>query len=122
MQGCKKCKVYQPIDFVISNDTILEPDMLIVCSEIKKKFLDFPPTLIVEILSPPTALKDRNTKYHLYEQQGVKYYLIVDADNKAIEIFELIENQYVLQTYSESFTFSLREDCTITPNLSVIWE
>jgi Uma2 family endonuclease len=120
--GCKKCKVYQPVDFVIANDTILEPDILIVCGEIKKKFLDFPPALVVEILSPSTALKDRNTKYHLYEQQGVKYYLIVDPDNKTLEIYELINDQYILQSFSESFTFSMSEDCSISPRLTNIWE
>ncbi len=31
------CTVYQPIDYKITADTILEPDMLIVCNPIKKK-------------------------------------------------------------------------------------
>jgi len=69
----------------------LVPDILIVCGEIRKKYLDFPPILVVEILSPATALKDRHTKYELYQQQGVKYYLIADTDKKTIEIYELKE-------------------------------
>lgn len=85
--NCKKCKAYDPLDYKISDDTILEPDILIVCGEIKKKYLDFPPALVVEILSPSTALKDRHTKYELYQQQGVKYYLIVDVDKKTIEVY-----------------------------------
>lgn len=118
---CKKCKVYQPIDFIISQDTILEPDVLIVCGEINKKFLDFPPTLVVEILSPSTALKDRNTKYHLYEQQGVKYYLIADIEKKNIEIYELINNEYVLQSFEKNFIFDLTEDCSINVAFDNVW-
>jgi Uma2 family endonuclease len=80
--------------------TLLQPDILIVCGEIKKKYLDFPPALVVEILSPATALKDRHTKYEFYEQQGVKYYLIVDADKKTIEVSELKAKKYEMQTQS----------------------
>lgn len=68
------------VDYIIADDTILQPDMLVVCREITKKYLDFAPGLVVEVLSPSTALKDRHTKYYLYEQQGIKYYLIVDTD------------------------------------------
>ena len=71
---CKECRAYDPLDYKISNDTILVPDILVVFGEIKKKFLDFAPVLIVEILSPATALRDRHTKYELYQEQGVKYY------------------------------------------------
>ena len=84
---CKKCSVYDPVDYKISEDTILVPDALIVCGEIKKKFLDFAPTLVAEILSPATQLRDRNTKYELYQQQLVKYYLIVDTDKAVIEVW-----------------------------------
>lgn len=62
LKKCNSCTVYQPIDYKITEDTILEPDILIVCGFIKKAFLDFPPALVVEILSPSTALKDRHSK------------------------------------------------------------
>jgi hypothetical protein len=35
--GCS-CKAYQPIDYKISNDTILNPDLLIVYKPIKEAF------------------------------------------------------------------------------------
>ncbi len=64
--NCKKCRVYDPVDYKISDDTILVPDILIICGEVKKKYLDFPPSLLVEILSPATALRDRHTKFEIY--------------------------------------------------------
>lgn len=54
--NCTQCKVYDPIDYKITDDTILIPDILIVHDEIKKPYLDFAPSLVVEILSPSTAL------------------------------------------------------------------
>ncbi len=80
--GCSSCRVYPDMDFKIANDTILEPDILIVCGEIIAKILDFAPSLVVEILSPSTALRDRNTKYQLYEREGVTYYVIVDVEKR----------------------------------------
>ncbi len=117
---CKTCKVYQPIDYKITDDTILIPDLLIVCKQIEKKFLDFAPSLIVEILSPSTAIKDRNTKFALYEQEGVKYYLIVDVDKILIEIYELKDGKYTLQP-KENFEFRFEGDCKIIPDFRSIW-
>ncbi len=119
---CKKCRVYDPLDYKIANDTILVPDILIICGEVKKKFLDFPPVLVVEILSPSTVLRDRNTKYQYYQQQGVKYYLIVDADKKIIDVFVLRDGHYSLQQINNSYVFNLNDDCTITPELSGIFD
>jgi Uma2 family endonuclease len=114
LKKCRKCTVYDPLDYVIAKDTILVPDILIVYKKIEKKYLDFPPALVAEILSPSTALRDKHTKYQLYEQQGVKYYLIVDSDKSTIEIFELVKGKYMLQTLGkgEVFDFSFEKDCS----------
>jgi Uma2 family endonuclease len=120
--GCRECRVYDSIDFKVSDDTIFEPDGLIVCGKITKKYLDFPPALIIEILSPSTMLKDRNTKFKFYQQEGVKYYLIVDVEKKSIEVYELINNLYQLQEYKRAFEFVLEQGCIIAPELDNVWE
>ena len=120
--GCN-CKVYQPIDYKISENTILNPDLLIICKSITKNFLDFPPSLIVEILSPATALKDRHTKFEIYQQQQIPYYLIVDIDAKKVEVYTLNEEKtYVRQeaNQQEPFTFSL-SDFQFSIVLDNIW-
>ncbi len=120
--SCKECRVYDPLDYKIAEDTILIPDILIVCGEIKRKFLDFPPALVVEILSPSTALKDRHTKFELYQQQGVPYYLIVDADKKTIEVFRLLNGEYQLQEESKAPELLLTSDCIITPQFENVFD
>jgi len=119
---CKHCKAYQPIDYKITDDTILVPDVLIVCGKINRSFLDFPPILVVEILSKSTEERDRGIKYEYYEQEGVRYYLIADIKQKTIEIYELINGKYQLQSNNTGFDFNLTDDCTITPELDNIWE
>ncbi|MEO0338133.1 MAG: Uma2 family endonuclease [Bacteroidota bacterium] len=43
------CKVYQPIDLKIKENTIVNPDVLISCQPIEKKYLDYPPIFVAEV-------------------------------------------------------------------------
>ena len=95
LKACKTCTVYDTLDYKISEDTIVAPDVLIVCQTINKKYLDFPPTLVIEILSPSTALRDGHSKFEIYENQGIKYYLIIDAVNNEAENYELKDHRYM---------------------------
>jgi Uma2 family endonuclease len=96
LRSCPGCTVYQPLDYRIADDTILQPDMLIVCQEITKKYLDFPPALVAEISSPATALKDRHSKFSIYESQAIPYYLILSPDTQEVEVYALVERSYTL--------------------------
>lgn len=123
LANCKECTVYPPLDWKISDDTVVQPDVLIVCKKIEKKYLDFPPVLVIEVLSPATASKDRNEKMELYQSQKVKYYIIVDAQFKKIEIYTLQDNGYGLASVNpESFYFTFEEDCSATVDFSQAWE
>lgn len=120
--GCD-CKVYQPVDYKISDDTILNPDILISYKPITKAYLDFAPELVAEILSPATQMKDRHTKFELYQQQKIPYYIIVDIDKKAVEVYQLAEGRYTRKDLSQEkmFSFSLPE-CQFDLDFSLIWE
>ena len=124
LNNCKDCKVYAPIDWKIEEDTIVQPDVLIVCKPIQKKFLDFKPALVVEILSPSTASKDRGEKMELYQSQQVKYYLIVDAKFMKIEIYQFVEGEYDLVAISLlNFLFIFEEtNCKADVNFLSIWD
>ena len=123
LTDCKECKAYPPLDWKIEEDTIVQPDLLIICNKIQKKFLDFPPVLVVEILSPSTASKDRGEKMELYQSQKVKYYLIVDPQFKKLEIYEYINTQYEpVSVNPERYHFILHDNCTADVSLLDIWD
>ncbi len=114
------CQVYQPIDVKITENTVVNPDALIVCDPITKQYLDFPPVLVIEILSPSTRLKDTHTKFELYQDFGIQYYLIVDPEEKIITTYQLKEEgKYEVRPDMKSF--ELKDNCTISPDLSNIW-
>ncbi|MFW5443125.1 MAG: Uma2 family endonuclease [Methylococcaceae bacterium] len=122
---CQQCQALLPVDWKIDEDTVVQPDNLIVCGEIEGNFLTRAPRLIVEILSLSTAKKDKTTKYHLYEREGVLFYLIVDPENKLVTIYDILQGHYVmrLETRNESVEFDLGgvENCNIKLDFSKIW-
>jgi Uma2 family endonuclease len=113
------CQVYSELDWIISNDTVVRPDVMIVCGKFETDFLTFPPTLILEIISQSSRMRDRNTKFTLYEMCGVKYYLVADTDKESIEIYQLINNKYE-QIQAEQF--QLTEKCSVEIDLRNIWQ
>lgn len=68
---------------------VVQPDLFVVCDKqkITEKCCDGPPDLTVEVLSPNTALKDRNEKYNLYQQFQVKEYWVVDPVHRTVEVY-----------------------------------
>jgi Uma2 family endonuclease len=123
--GCKNCKVYDFIDIKVSEDTVLQPDAVVVCEEITKAFLDFPAALVVEVLSPSTAMKDRNNKFTIYQSQKIPYFIIIDVEKDEIEIYHLKEDgKYQLEktSHTHPYTFHLDADCSADVILNNIWE
>lgn len=76
------CRALYKSDWIVNGDTVVRPDIMLVCEPIEGLHVSKPPVLILEILSPPSILKDRSTKFNLYQSYGVKYYLIADVDKK----------------------------------------
>lgn len=95
----KPCKVY-PAPFCVRLDAdkndydvknIVEPDITIVCnsSKLDERGCKGSPDMIVEILSPSTAKKDKIDKFNKYEKVGVKEYWVVEPDQKLVSVFIL---------------------------------
>ena len=90
LKNCEECISLLPVDWKIDENTIVQPDNLVICYEPKKnEYITKAPTLIFEILSKASVLKDTKIKYELYEKEGVDYYIIVNPDEKMAKVFKL---------------------------------
>ncbi|OPH46933.1 hypothetical protein BC351_13490 [Paenibacillus ferrarius] len=90
-----------------SPDHVTQPDLSVVCSkdQITKNGCLGAPTLIIEVLSPSTALKDFNEKFNLYQKYGVQEYWIVDPGNQTVHVYSLQDGSYqIRQLYTEQET------------------
>jgi len=88
------CAVVYETDWRLKPNTVVRPDIAVVCKGLPETFIDYPPALIVEVLSPSTQDKDRTAKKRLYEEQGVQIYLIADPQTNTIEASQLIDGEY----------------------------
>ena len=81
---------FAPFDVVLSDTNVVQPDILFISNErteiITPDNVRGAPDLVVEILSPATAERDRTIKLDLYAQHGVKEYWIVDPDARKITV------------------------------------
>ena len=83
-----------PCDVVLSDHDVVQPDLLFVSRE-REHLLSGgdavrgAPDLVVEILSPATAGRDRGYKHALYARHGVAEYWLVDPADETIAIHRL---------------------------------
>lgn len=108
----KNCLVFTaPFDVYFSKsedyekpDDITQPDIAVICDkkQVVSKGCYGAPAIIVEVLSPSTALKDYNEKFYAYQRYGVKEYWIVDTANKMVHVYNLKDGIYAERvTYGE---------------------
>ena len=87
-----------PCDILLSDTDLVQPDLLYVRNNSKahvtEQNVQGPPDVVVEILSPGTAARDRDLKRKRYERFGVQEYWLVDPDHNTLEILVLKAGQY----------------------------
>ena len=92
------CEVFAaPIDVLLASDTIVQPDVVLVCDSAKLsngKYIDGAPDLAVEVLSPSTGRMDRLVKRDLYERSGVAHYWLADPSTLTLEWYRLEAGAY----------------------------
>lgn len=125
LADCSKGKALLPINWKISEDTVVQPDNSLIChTPSNEAYISKAPKMIFEILSKSTAKKDTTIKYDLYEKEGVKYYIIVDPEAQVAKIYKLFNGKYVKvdDVSDEVVKFTIEEcDLEIDFDFSVIW-
>lgn len=80
-----------PYDVVLSDETTLEPDLLVVLAErasiVREKRVHGAPNITMEILSEGSRRRDQGSKRRLYEEHGVDEYWIVDPAIDAVKLY-----------------------------------
>ena len=98
----KNCEVYlAPFAVILDMEeegdikNVVEPDITIVCDEEKldDRGCKGSPDMVVEIISPSTARRDKIEKFNLYEEAGIQEYWIIEPEEKILTVFTLQANQ-----------------------------
>ncbi len=116
--GKGPCKVVlAPFDVKFSETDVVQPDILVSCSDtLGYRFQDGPPELVIEILSPSTFRHDKLRKLNLYAKEGVPEYWLVTPYPLLIEVLENREGSYLTRgVYGAEHTLQ----SSVFPDLSI---
>ncbi len=84
---------YAPLDVILSNTYVLQPDILMVhrsrLNIVTERGVEGPPDLVVEILSPGSRNRDKVKKMSAYAKHGVQEYWIIDTVTRTLEQYRL---------------------------------
>ena len=100
-----------PCDVVLSETNVLQPDVTFVSnareSIVMDKNIQGVPDLVVEVVSPSTDARDRETKRNIYAQHGVPEYWLADPEERTVSVMVLEED-----SYRESGVYAFEEALT----------
>ena len=92
--------VAAPIGVVLDEENGVQPDLVYVSREragiISARGVEGAPDLVIEVLSPGTATRDRGIKMRRYAAAGIPHYWIVAPETGALEAYRLTEDGYEL--------------------------
>ncbi len=134
MQNCARDYVVfaASIDLILSETEVRQPDIAMIhrdrLSIITKRGIEGPPDLVVEVLSPFSAKRDRRQKLYAYAKYLIPEYWIVDINNELLEQYVLDNRRYeLLEVYRENepvqsgkltcISFTMREIMDNIPHL-----
>lgn len=84
--------VFAPFDVVLARATAVQPDLTFIQERnlgILGDAARGAPDLVLEVLSPSTAVMDRGIKMETYARHGIGEYWIADIERKTLEIHRL---------------------------------
>lgn len=92
--------IISPMDVWLGDDCV-QPDVFWVsgegslCKLGEDGYWYGAPDLVVEVLSPSTAHRDRGIKFDLYEKHGVREYWLIDPDGEYVEVYRRDGEKFV---------------------------
>lgn len=110
-----------PLDVVLSGDSVVEPDGLVVCDDrahiVGEKYVVAAPNIIVEILSNETRQLDEVVKVELYERAGVEEYWLFDPGIDVVKIYRRVGESFVRTETGGTITSPLLPGFTLDVNV-----
>jgi Uma2 family endonuclease len=95
LEKSSKCAtVIAPYDIklkCVNQTNVVQPDVMLFCED------ENLPCLVAEVLSPSTAIKDKQIKKDLYECSLIQNYLIIDPINRYIDKYTLQDSKYIYE-------------------------
>lgn len=102
-------------------DTILQPDVLVVCDEKKldARGVRGAPDFVIEVLSPKTAARDHLEKKRVYEHAGVREYWLAHPTDRLVTVYRREATAFA---GPEIYPFAGETNVSALPGVVIRWE
>ncbi len=114
------CEIYTNLDWIISDDTVIRPDLMVVCGEQPPRHLERPPALMVEVLSESTRSRDLTAKRTLVRENAVPHYLVIDPSERTV--LQIVDGGQQTFDIAQLVSLSLEDDCQINIDCSKLFD
>jgi len=123
LDDCPQCQALFEIDVEFADDTVVRPDVLVICYTPAGDRLTRAPELIFEVVSRPTARRDEVVKFELYRSEGVTHYVLVYPQAHKAKVYQLFAGEYrkVADFSNETHHFEL-SGCAMDFDFSRLWQ
>jgi Uma2 family endonuclease len=91
---CDECLVLGEEDYKLSDDTVLRPDVALICNEPHDAYITKAPEIVVEVISKSTAKNDEKYKFSKYEAEKVLYYILAYPEELIAKIYKITNGSY----------------------------
>jgi Uma2 family endonuclease len=120
---CEECLVLNEEDSKLNEDTVLKPDVVLICDEPNEKYITKAPKIVVEVISPSTAKRDEKYKFELYEKEKVLYCVLAYPNDLKAKVYKLENGSFVKEGdfTSESYQFD-NAPCSPTVNFDFVFK
>ncbi len=109
IEDCERCFVLGEEDYKLADDTILRPDVVLICDEPHDAYITKAPEIIVEVVSLSTARDDEGYKFQRYEAEKVRYYVLVYPKELYAKVYKLKDGKYDKQGDFSRETYDFEE-------------
>ena len=111
--NCSFCEALYEFDYKINDDTVLRPDIVLVCGETNEAYLTKTPEIVVEVISKSSARRDEEYKFKIYEDEQVKYYILVYPDDLIAKVYKLENRKFYLEGRFSDETYNFNNTTII---------
>lgn len=122
LEHCPQCQALYETDVELSRDTVVRPDVQVICYTPQEDRLTRAPELVFEIVSTKSARRDEHIKFELYRSEAVAYFVLVYPEPRKAKVFRLIDGEYrkAGDFTDEQFRFDLSR-CAVEVDFSALW-
>ena len=90
---CENCIVVLEEDWIVEEDTVVKPDVSLICDE-EGDFITKAPEIVVEVVSKSSAKKDEKIKFEIYEKEKVQYYILAYPNHLKAKVYKLKDAKF----------------------------